>query len=125
MPQILSNFDLRSKLPNFVRDSFVSIDAMTAVNSDWIDEGHISYCKENGKHYIFKSVGGNGVKLEGLDRWTLLVPDSLSDVDSYIDANVIYKVDNVSSLTDNLSSLLSCGRIVYVKDTQQLYYNTY
>ena len=55
MPQITSNFIFRSKAPNFERDSFDTLQAMRDVNPDWIDEGHISYCKENGTHYKFNS----------------------------------------------------------------------
>lgn len=55
MPQIKSNFILKSKSPNFERDSFETKFAMKDVDSGHMDEGHISYCLEDGKHYVFNS----------------------------------------------------------------------
>ena len=76
MPQISSNFILRSKLPNFERDSFRTLEDMQHVSPDWMDEGHISYCKSNGKHYIFHAVPNeNGIPVS---TWTELIPETLS-----------------------------------------------
>lgn len=127
MPQISSNFILRSKLPNFERDSFQNLQDMRFVESSWIDEGHISYCKENNTHYIFRSKTSDGAELTGMDRWTKLIPEAFSNeaILNIINTNVIKVVDNVSDLNDTLAGSLSLGRIVYVKATQTLYYNTY
>ena len=53
MPQIKNNFTLKSKSPNFDRDSFVSRKDMKEMPTAWMDEGHISYCQEDGNHYVF------------------------------------------------------------------------
>ena len=53
MPQIKNNFTLKSKSPNFDRDSFISKNAMKEMPTAWMDEGHISYCQEDGNHYTF------------------------------------------------------------------------
>lgn len=49
------NFNYQGKKPNFERDSFDTISAMKAYPETSIDEGHISYCKEDGKNYQYKS----------------------------------------------------------------------
>ena len=121
MPQISSNFILRSKLPNFERDCFNELQDMETVDSSWMDEGHISYCKKTKKHYVFNSNNGT---LSGADRWTELKLEA-SDVIPYIDSNVIYKVEEVKDLTHALAGSLSLGRLVYVKENHSLYYNTY
>lgn len=121
MPQISSNFILRSKSPNFERDCFATLNEMRSVNSAWMDEGHISYCKQDGKHYIFNSNDGT---LSGADRWTELKLE-ITDLTQYIDSNVVYKVEDISDLTHTLAGSLSLGRIVYVKSNHSLYYNTY
>lgn len=53
MPQIKDSFILNSNRPNFTRDSFKTWAEMYSVDEDNIDVGHISYCVEKGKHYIF------------------------------------------------------------------------
>ena len=53
MPQIKDSFILNSNVPNFTRDSFDTWEDMILVDPDNIDKGHISYCKETKKHYIF------------------------------------------------------------------------
>ena len=79
MPQITSNFILRSKLPNFERDAFDTLEEMAIVPSPWMDEGHISYCREDGQIYIFNTSGYNkdgelitNGEATGMDRWTKL-----------------------------------------------------
>lgn len=55
MIQIIDNFEHRSKLPNFVRDQFDTLQDMKEVLDAYIDEGHISYCIETDKHYKFNA----------------------------------------------------------------------
>lgn len=50
-----NNIDLLSKEPNFKRDQFTTKAEMKACNPNFIDEGHKSYCLEDGKTYEFKS----------------------------------------------------------------------
>lgn len=53
--KIGSNFAYNGKLSNFERDSFKDKAAMKAFDENSIDEGHLSYCKEDGKVYQYKS----------------------------------------------------------------------
>ena len=124
MPQISSNFILRSKSPNFERDCFTTKDEMNAVNSAWMDEGHISYCKGDGKHYVFRSQTEGGI-LTGEARWTELKSVINSDIIGFINNNSTYVVNEIAGLTDTLAQSLSLGRIVYVKENHSLYYNIY
>lgn len=124
MPQISSNFILRSKSPNFERDCFATKDEMNAVNSAWMDEGHISYCKGDGKHYIFRSQTEGGT-LTGEARWTELKSVINNDIIGFINSNSTYVVNEIDDLTHTLAGELPLGRIVYVKEDHSLYYNTY
>ncbi len=47
-------FGYEGDLPNFERDQFATLSDMKAV-VDTIDEGHMSFCKETRKHYVFQS----------------------------------------------------------------------
>lgn len=130
MPQISSNFILRSKLSNFERDSFVSLEEMANVPSSWIDEGHISYCRSEKNHYIFHSRDEEGRTLTGINRWIRLVPEQLTaeNAQELINIYSIYVTNNLADLRDSdldLGSNLSLGRIVFVKENRKLYYNTY
>lgn len=53
--KIGANFAYNGKLANFERDSFKTKAAMKAFNENNIDEGHLSYCEEDGKTYQYKS----------------------------------------------------------------------
>lgn len=53
--KIGANLAYNGKLPNFERDSFETKAAMKAFDENSIDEGHLSYCKEDGNTYQFKS----------------------------------------------------------------------
>lgn len=55
MIQIIDNFEHRSKLPNFARDQFDTLEEMKNVRDEDIDEGHISYCISTDKHYKFNT----------------------------------------------------------------------
>lgn len=55
MIQIIDNFEHRSKLPNFARDQFDTLEEMKNVRNEDIDEGHISYCISTDKHYKFNA----------------------------------------------------------------------
>lgn len=122
MPQIYSNFIFRSKQPNFERDSFDTYKEMTETDPDWIDEGHISYCKEKKTHYIFKNSGGDNPWVDIKSYITDLNTESIED---NIIQNIVFQVDYIKSLTNILAAELSLGRIVYVYENNKLYYNTY
>ena len=66
MIQIIDNFEHRSKLPNFTRDQFTTLEDMKNVRDEDIDEGHISYCISTDKHYKF-NVGNVADELTG--KW--------------------------------------------------------
>lgn len=53
--KIGSNFTFQGKQPNFERDRFATKAAMKAFPETSIDDGHLSYCVEDGNTYQFKS----------------------------------------------------------------------
>lgn len=53
--KIGSNFTFQGKQPNFERDRFATKAAMKAFPETSIDDGHLSYCAEDGNTYQFKS----------------------------------------------------------------------
>ena len=67
--QIGVNFEYKGELSNFARDSFETLTDMRNVLDTDIDEGHISYCIETGKHYVFNK--SNAIDVE-TGRWRLL-----------------------------------------------------
>ena len=125
MPQLTSNFILRSKQPNFERDSFKTIEEMRAVPSSWMDEGHISYCEQDGQYYKFKSIKIiDGTKIEINEnaqesRWSLLIPA----VDNI--TQDIFTVSSIKDLNDNYAKQIDCGKLVYVKEKNRLFFNAY
>ena len=74
--KIGANFAYNGKLPNFERDSFETKAAMKAFDENSIDEGHLSYCKEDGNIYQYKSV--NTVDAT-TGRWRILKTDIVVD----------------------------------------------
>lgn len=72
------NFSYQGKKPNFDRDQFSTLAEMKAFPETSIDEGHVSFCAENGKHYKYKS--GNTVDpVTGKWREFATVDTALSD----------------------------------------------
>lgn len=53
--KIGSNFTFQGQQPNFERDRFTTKAAMKAFPETSIDDGHLSYCAEDGNTYQFKS----------------------------------------------------------------------
>ncbi len=56
--RIGSNFTFQGEQPNFERDRFATKAAMKAFPETSIDDGHLSYCVEDGNTYQFKSSNG-------------------------------------------------------------------
>jgi hypothetical protein len=54
MPVLIENIVLKSKKPNFERDSVKVIGDLLNANPNHYDVGHIVYCQEDGKHYVFR-----------------------------------------------------------------------
>lgn len=126
MPQISSNFILRAKVPNFERDSFETLDSMLYVNPAWMDDGHISYCKQDRNHYVYRSTNDEGIELFGPDRWTLLVTDELLDeLAKKSQRDFVLVVNTKEELLDEYATNNPVGKLAYVTDTQTYFYNTY
>lgn len=126
MPQIASNFIFNSKESNFERDSFKTFADMVNVESSHIDEGHISYCESEEKHYIFRT-GDPENPFTGADRWVELSRDVESGVIERMKelTPTIHTVYTLEDLTDDLAKDLSFGSLVYVKSVDTYYYNAY
>ena len=74
--KIGANLAYNGKLPNFERDSFETKAAMKAFDENSIDEGHLSYCKEDGNIYQYKST--NTVDTT-TGRWRIFKTDIVVD----------------------------------------------
>ena len=70
--EIADNFKYKGKLPNFARDNFLTLDEMVNCSENDFDNGHISYCEETRKHYVFNR---NNTVDEELGLWRLLSND--------------------------------------------------
>lgn len=100
----LDNIDYGGKKPNFSRDQFETIDAMNSYDPAYLDEGHISYCKEDKKHYSFDGniwklfVGSGSAEMETIE-W-----DYNSNANTFIEAGT-YRIKGERTgnmLSDNL-----------------------
>nr|DAG73055.1 MAG TPA: Lamin Tail Domain [Caudoviricetes sp.] len=69
--QIIDNFNYKGKKSNFERDKFLTIAQMKAFPSECVDEGHLSYCEEDGNHYEFKD---SNEFLETTGKWRVWNP---------------------------------------------------
>lgn len=74
--KIGANLAYNGKLPNFERDSFETKAAMKAFDENSIDEGHLSYCKEDGNIYQYKHT--NTVDAT-TGRWRIFKTDIVVD----------------------------------------------
>lgn len=76
--KIGANLAYNGKLPNFERDSFKTKAAMKAFSENSIDEGHLSYCEEDGNIYQYKSA--NAVDTT-TGRWRIFKTDIIVDAE--------------------------------------------
>ena len=74
--KIGANLAYNGKLPNFERDSFETKAAMKAFDENSIDEGHLSYCKEDSNIYQYKDT--NAVDAT-TGRWRIFKTDIVVD----------------------------------------------
>ena len=74
--KIGANLAYNGKLPNFERDSFETKVAMKAFDENSINEGHLSYCEEDGNIYQYKHT--NTVDAT-TGRWRLFKTDIVAD----------------------------------------------
>ena len=100
--QINNNFDYKGNQPNFERDQFETLELMRSADERSLDNGHISYCIETGKHYVFNE--NNVIDVE-TGKWRLLIenPEDLKSVLNLIadlDTNKQDKTDNTLDTTD-------------------------
>lgn len=112
MPQIKSSFILRSSEPNFTRDKYKSLIEMGRVTRQELDQGHIVYCEETSKHYIFDQ-GGSQDKDNTIGYFRELELQNTIIVDTQKDLEDFVGVDT-----------LPVGRLVYCNADKQIYYNT-
>ena len=84
-----ANFAYNGKLPNFERDSFETKAAMKAFDENSIDEGHLSYCKEDGNIYQYKHT--NAVDAT-TGRWRIFKTDIV--VDAELNGNSTNPIQN-------------------------------
>ena len=77
--QIGTNFEYKGESPNFERDQFKTLELMRSADERSLDEGHISYCIETGKHYVFNK---NNAIDNKTGKWRLLIenPENLKPV---------------------------------------------
>lgn len=71
--KIGANLAYNGKLPNFERDSFETKAVMKAFDENSIDEGHLSYCKEDGNIYQYKHTNTADATT---GRWRLFKTDA-------------------------------------------------
>ena len=102
--QIGTNFEYKGESPNFERDQFETLKLMRSADERSLDEGHISYCIETGKHYVFNK---NNTADDKTGKWRLLTenPENLksaldlkadkSELDTKVD-----KVEGKSLISD-------------------------
>ena len=101
MIQIGDNFSYNGKKPNFTRDSFSTLLEMKNFLEDNIDEGHISYCLEDGNRYIWKS---NNDISSITSKWNKL--DSINIATFGIDQNgmlVMKRAESTDSINFGIS----------------------
>jgi hypothetical protein len=113
MPQIKANFVLNSKMPNFSRDSFKRLEDMRIVNTDHIDDGHISYCEETKKHYIFRGDLSHNTET---GYWREL---------TFEDSIVFDYKDDMLNIPDADIKRIPVGKIALCKEDGKLYFNAY
>ena len=87
--KIGSNFAYNGKLPNFERDSFKTKAAMKAFAENNIDEGHLSYCEEDGNIYQYKSANTDDATT---GKWRLFKTDIV--VDAALNGTSINPIQN-------------------------------
>ena len=102
--KIGANLDFRGKDPNFARDQFETLSEMKSISDNAIDEGHISYCKETGLHYEFKSE--NSID-ENTGKWREFKPGGENlNIDSDIDLEELSLNDTIFPLANGKTAQL-------------------
>ena len=105
---------------------------MRDVNPGWIDEGHISYCRETRKHYVFSSYNEYD-ETTGFFRPFPASTVSGGSADGSGDGccegscGIHYIFDSLAAMRniDIISEEINLGQIVYCKETKLPYYSDY
>ena len=127
--------------PNFTRDSFDTLEEMdAAIGLGYIDEGHLSYCKSNGKTYkaikteegdlawsVFKPGGaGSGISVHTTATYDALEDDEEKPTDYIEIEDVSYQVNSRSQLDILFSAIRSLqAEVARLKATFELGINSY
>lgn len=91
--KIGSNFTFQGEQPNFERDRFATKAAMKAFPETSIDDGHLSYCAEDGNTYQFKD--SNSVDAV-TGKWRIFKADV--DLSAYATKENAFTKDTVSTV---------------------------
>lgn len=109
--KIGSNFTFQGEQPNFERDRFATKAAMKAFPETSIDDGHLSYCAEDGNTYQFKS--SNSVD-STTGKWRVFKTD--------IDLSAYATKDSVNSELNKKVNIIGIsksntieGKVAYLK----------
>ena len=110
------NFSYNGKKPNFERDSFETLAALKVFAEANIDNGHIAYCTETNKHYIFNDSNSDDATT---GKWRVLESEfsdkvDISDLDKYLtkdDAQSTYQPIGDYVLKSDISDLASKDEI--------------
>lgn len=92
--QIGDNFQYRGKKPLDNRNSFDTTSEMKSYLDSFIDEGHISYCKETNKHYKYNSSNEDDPVL---GKWREFNSGSSSGSGDSTPANIIEVTDLINT----------------------------
>ena len=110
------NFSYNGKKPNFERDSFETLAVLKAFAEANIDNGHIAYCAETNKHYIFNDSNSDDATT---GKWRVLESEfsdkvNVSDLDNYLtkeEAQSTYQPVGDYALKSDISDLASKDEI--------------
>lgn len=127
-----SNFDFQGKQPNFERDRFATKAAMKAFPETSIDDGHLSYCAEDGNTYQFKSsnsvdtvTGKWRVFKVDVDLSAYATKDSIADVRASLESTQIDFVDlrnKVNAMPKTVFITQAAYNALTTKDANTIYY---
>lgn len=73
--KLAAPFELNSSDPNFTRDRFNTREEMNAVTPAVMDEGHVSYCVEDRRHYEYTP---EGWVVQGLDYEEITATETIT-----------------------------------------------
>ena len=110
---VATNFKYEGQSPNFERDQFKTIADMLAYSPNYLDEGHVSYCLEDKKHYKwngtsweeFKTGGGGITIVDSVDK---LDPDAPQGSLTSVAVNTLDEI-NFSELYQPTSDEIKLG----------------